>query len=175
MTTDHGLIFRSWADAIEIVTPGDVADFLAASVHLYPGIVDWWRKKVVPGLTSGERMCQLALRNERLVGLALAKHGERAKLCCLRVDEAERARGGGKALLGVTLRALLHHGSKSVYYTIADEVHDQWGAFFARYGFALVNWEQNRYTHGSTELVFDAPNYVIANSPGMLMGGICDH
>ena len=134
-----------------------IADFLTESIHLYPNIAEWWQRKILPGLESGERVCRVATVGDRVNALAIGKRSEKsAKLCTLRVRQDARRLGIGQRLLHETLADLLREGCQRVYYTISEQVLGECGRFFTPYDFTLASWEKGRYVNGMDELVFHA-------------------
>jgi len=134
-----------------------IKDFLLESSSHYLNIDKWWEKSVKPGLKSGERFCQIVMADDKLVGLSIGKRSNTsAKLCTLKVREKYRGYGFGEKLLKTTLSKLLESRCKKVHFTINEQIQEECGKFFSHFGFNLLSWQKNRYSHGMEELVFSA-------------------
>lgn len=133
----------------------DIEQFLAASSDLYPGIDEWWRKKVIRDLAIGRRFCKVALAGERIAALSIGRYGTpSAKLCTLRVGDGYQGNGIGQHLLHHSLAEFLVKGCSRVHYTISEDILTRWGQFFCPYGFEMSSWARNRYVHGMDELIY---------------------
>lgn len=133
----------------------EIRNFLLGSVALYPGIVEWWDGKIVPGLKSGRRISYVAMVEGQVAALSIGKRSTTsAKLCTLRVSPALQGHGVGRALLGLTLAELLSARPRHVHYTISEEMLGVCGSFFESFGFTLATWSNGRYVRGADELVF---------------------
>ncbi|HEV7799263.1 MAG TPA: hypothetical protein VGO73_13975, partial [Pyrinomonadaceae bacterium] len=85
-----------------------VRDFLLESESIYPSIGKWWKTRVVPGLRTGERLCEAVIKHDEIAALSIVKYsGKSSKLCTLRVRENYRALGFGQRLLRRTFENLL--------------------------------------------------------------------
>src|SRR5690349_14109214 len=70
--------------------------FLIPMADDYPGIEDWYYRKVVPGLRDGRRLLLRIERHGQLVGLGIAKAEEdERKICTVRVAASHFGRGIG--------------------------------------------------------------------------------
>lgn len=140
------------------ITPewyGLVEEFLGESDALYPGIIDWWRKRVVPEINSGKRLCKLVAVDGEVAALAIAKvHRRSSKLCTLRVAPQFRRMGIGQQLLKSTLASLICAQSSKVHFTISEEIFDECGDFFTPYGFRLGHWRKGWYVRGMYEMAY---------------------
>lgn len=132
-----------------------IRDFLLESHAVYPSIDEWWKTRVVPGLKSGKRLCQVIVKNDEIAALSIVKHSQvSSKLCTLRVRENYRSLGLGQRLLRSTFQNILSYRCKDVHYTISEEVLSHCGEFFTPYGFNLSAWNKGRYVKGKDELIF---------------------
>src|SRR5579872_3237989 len=78
---------------------GNIRDFLLESCHLYPEIEVWWQERVKPSVRAGKRIALVVDSGDSLEGILIAKPGESAKLCSLRLRESFRNQGIGRVLL----------------------------------------------------------------------------
>jgi len=141
-----------------------IRDFLLESESIYPSIGEWWKTRVVPGLKSGERICEAVIKNDEIAALSIVKYSDKSsKLCTLRVREDYRALGFGQQLLRRTFKNLLAHKCKDIHYTISEEILSHCGEFFAPYGFCLATWTKDRYVKGKDELIFSVKSQSLFN------------
>src|SRR6266849_8544949 len=66
---------------------GTLGELISSNDPQYPGIDLWYRRKVVPGLLSGERKAYLAFSGEKPIGAAILRRGKSAKFCHVRVAD----------------------------------------------------------------------------------------
>lgn len=141
-----------------------IRDFLLESDSIYPSIGQWWKTRVVPGLTSGERLCEAIIIKGEIAALSIVKYsGKSSKLCTLRVRKNYRSLGFGQRLLRRTFENLLANKCKEVHYTISEEILSHCGEFFAPYGFYLATWNKDRYVKGKDELIFSVKSQYLFN------------
>lgn len=134
-----------------------IKDFLLQSSSIYLNIGNWWEKTVVPGLRTGERICNYVIENNELVALSVGKRSNKSsKLCTLKVNPEFRSQGLGHDLLSKTISQLTGTGCKKVHFTISDEIKEHVGNFFENCGFNLISWKYNRYSTGHEEMVYSA-------------------
>lgn len=135
----------------------EVERFLSVSEEAYPGIVAWWRKKVMPEVGRGARICDGAYAESRLVGLCIGKlDAGSAKLCSLRIEEAYRGRGLARSLLVPFVEAAHRTGSRRIHFTMGDGCEHDFGGYFQALGFSRSAWQRDRYRRGHDEHVFTA-------------------
>lgn len=150
-----------------------IRDFLLESSDLYPGIERWWDRKVRPGASRGERVVIVAERNGRIEGIFIGKRGQAAKLCTLRLREAIRGCGAGRALAAMGIRQLLERGARSVRVTISEGAGEASRGFFEALGFRQRAVAPDRYVDGVGEYVYSAPaNRLRSATEGILSGGV---
>jgi predicted transcriptional regulator len=134
-----------------------IRNFLLESQEIYPSIDSWWLRRVIPGIITGERFCQIATIDGDIVALSIIKRAKAsAKLCTLKVADNYRNSRLGQYLLRSSIKKILSDGSRSVHYSISEPIELQCGNFFTPYGFNLRFWKKGRYRKGVDELVFSA-------------------
>lgn len=142
------------------ITPrlyGEVEAFLAESVEIYPGIDEWWRNRVVPGIERADRICRIAFIDNKLAAVAIGRlHTKSSKLCTLRVRPEYRGKRIGQRLLESTLHDFMRHGARRVHYTISEAVVAECGGFFQPYGFGLAHYRKDWYARDMFELAYTA-------------------
>jgi len=144
---------------------GLVEEFLGESDSLYPGINEWWKRRVIPDLESGQRFCRIVAVDGEVAAVAIAKYQKKSsKLCTLRVNPRFRRLGLGQKLLRATLRDLLKSNTRRVHFTISEEIFAECGSFFTPYGFHLAHWKQGWYVRGMYEMAYSAPAAVISDA-----------
>lgn len=155
-------------DSVTACSCGVVRSFLEESSPLYPDILKWWDRRVMPGIVSGERVCHVASQDGQLTGVCIGKrHARSAKLCTLRVREGARGYGVGQELLHAALQDLLVGGTEKIHFTISEGILRQCGVFFAPYGFKMLSWSKGRYVSGMDELVFEADKDRVVRGVGL--------
>jgi GNAT superfamily N-acetyltransferase len=136
----------------------EVEQFLSASEEAYPGIVAWWRKRAMPEVGQGARVCDGAYAEGRLIGLCIGKLvGRSAKLCSLRIEDAHRGRGLARSLLAPFVEAAHRTGARHIHFTMGDACEHEFGGYFRALGFSRRAWQRDRYRRGHDEHVFVAP------------------
>jgi len=143
---------------------GKIHDFLLESSHLYPDIASWWHKRVRPTLEQGSRIALVVDSGPSFEGLLIAKPGESAKLCALRLRESVRNQGIGRVLITEGLNRLLVHKPSRFHVTISEGAEEGCIAFFESIGFRQIAVQPNRYTTGVDEFVYACSKQEIAEA-----------
>ncbi len=115
---------------------------------MYPGIDKWLRSKVLPGIRTEERCAFVGYLNERPVVTAVAKRGEDAKVCHLKISPELQNTNLGEvffSLMGIELRAS-KFTPRSAHLTLPESLWETKADFFQSFGFsdAAPNAEQYR-------------------------------
>jgi len=119
----------------------------------YPGFDSWLQKKVLPGITSGERTVVLEMREGRLIGLLILKHTKfERKLCTLRVRPEFECRGLGVRLFESAFEIL---GTAQPLLSVSDFSLPKFSRLFDHFGFACEGSYRKLYTPRSTEFAFN--------------------
>lgn len=135
----------------------EVERFLGASDDAYPGIVEWWRRRALPEVARGARVCNGAYTAGQLIGLCIGKlDAGSAKLCSLRIEETHRGRGLARSLLAPFVEAAHRMGSQRIHFTMGDGCEQDFGGYFQALGFSRRAWQRDRYRRGHDEHVFIA-------------------
>jgi predicted transcriptional regulator len=122
----------------------------------YPGIDIWYKRKVVPGLLSGERKAYLAFSGKKPIGAAILKRGKSAKFCHVRVADDYQGTDLGKIFfLHMTMDVLGQ--SEKIHFTLPESLWAEKCEFFRSFGFSDVAKASHSYRNGDTELSCDAP------------------
>lgn len=131
-----------------------IRDFLVESSHIYPDIEAWWKYRVCPELDREERMALVVDSGNSLEGLLIAKPGESAKLCALRLREPVRNQGIGRVLLTEGLNRLLAYNPFRFHVTVSEGAEEGCAAFFESIGFRKIAVQRSRYTEGIDEFIY---------------------
>lgn len=144
------------------LNPGDrqaqreVEDLLASKGALYPDIVPWFRRRVLPGLGTSARHVWTIRRGGALVGEAILKlDGRDAKLCSMFLDPEIRRVGVGDLVLAQILGRARRSGAEEIHFTIGEDTAPDHVGYFERVGFHFVGWRQG-YRRGVREMVYAA-------------------
>jgi predicted transcriptional regulator len=129
---------------------------LLANEGMYPGIGDWFSKKVVPGLISSERLAYVAFENDLPIASAILKRGKRAKFCHLRINENFRDQELGQMFFTqMTLEC--RHEAKEIHFTLPESLWSEKADFFRSFGFLEATRAGRQYRPGVVELACSAP------------------
>lgn len=129
--------------------------YLSDFSGLYPGI-QTWAEKVVDELQFGRRSLIIATVQNSLAGLVITKNGTNAKLCHISVAKEFWGHQIGTMLMRSSIEEMLRSGAREVHATMSDDGVNNFGDFFARSGFRLVETQRDRYREGLAELVWRA-------------------
>jgi GNAT superfamily N-acetyltransferase len=130
-----------------------IVEHLANFQGYYPGILEWFAG-LKDELNNGRRTIIVCWDGRKIDGVAITKNGLRAKLCHISVAPHSRNRGIGRALMRLAVSEMHRHGAKEIRVTTSEEVFRQYGCFFSRAGFYVVDWQVNRYRKNSSELLW---------------------
>lgn len=132
----------------------DFNEMVVGCHSMYPGIEKWVKSKVAPGIQSGERAAFVGYLDGRPVVTAVAKKGEDAKICHLKIADHLQNTNLGEiffSLMGIELR-----GAKikptSAHFTLPESLWDTKHAFFESFGFSEVAAHLNQYRSFDPEL-----------------------
>lgn len=137
-----------------------VTEYLRGFAQYYPGILDW-SEKVRAGVPSRQRTVFAYVRDQQVMGLAITKNAELAKLCHISVSPAVREDGIGASLMCAAILELLAAGARRAHVTTSEEVAVEYGAFFASFGFSGHSAQKSRYRRGVDELEWVASREVL--------------
>lgn len=134
----------------------DAMDFLHALSGTYPGIETWFTQKVIPGLSRGTRHIVRVERDDKLVGVGIAKNedGEQ-KLCTIRVHPSFQNRGIGIRIIDELLEWL---NTEYPLVTVCEEHIGAFNKIFAHYGFVVTSVSMDLYRPGKAEFIFNEPS-----------------
>jgi len=141
-----------------------IRDFLLESSQLYPDIESWWHNRVRPTVEQGRRIALVVDSGTSFEGLLIAKPGESAKLCALRLRESARNQGIGRVLLTEGLNRLLVHNPSRFHVTISEGAEEGCVAFFESIGFRRIAIEPNRYRAGVDEFIYSCSKQEITEA-----------
>ncbi len=117
----------------------------------YPGIGAWLNAKVLPGLLSEQRTAYIVYLNGTPVASAVAKRGEAAKFCHLRIDEGARDAHLGD-LFFVLMTLDIWGRAKEVHFTLPEGLWEEKRPFFNSFGFAGASSSPQQYRKDEHEL-----------------------
>lgn len=129
----------------------------------YPNILEWYNKKVIPGLETGEREIILAckfykmkahekIHFEVLGYVILKKTPNEKKICTFRVDPKYQHIGIGKRLMEASFSFL---ETRKPMITISEDNVKSFEPLLKRYNFKLVEKIENLYVQGKIEYVYN--------------------
>ena len=132
----------------------DVYNFLSSLQNEYSNFQDWFYKKVIPGLSNGERMIYALKDKGAIVATLILKDAEEKKICTLRVSEKYRRCGWATFLLKVAFREL--RCAKPII-TVSSYHIEEFAPLLQKNGFILYNGYLDYYKSGITEYAFNGP------------------
>src|SRR6266542_4394737 len=122
---------------------------------LYPGIDNWFDKKVIPGINNGKRHAFLMMHNGRAIAETIVKFGNDSKLCSMRIKPSFQNYSLGILLFAEVAKAL-GNKSHSVHFTAPESLTLQRKGLFRRLGFRCIGKSSRIYRKGEDEFVFHA-------------------
>jgi GNAT superfamily N-acetyltransferase len=142
----------------------EALSFLLPLSEDYPGIADWYRDKVVPGLRDGTRHLLRIERDGTLAGIGIAKNvpGER-KICTVRVAPAYANRGIGVRIFDGLLKWL---DDDRPHLTVSDHKLALFERIFDYYGFHVSSARQGQYVPHAVELGYNETGIEASYLPG---------
>lgn len=122
----------------------------------YPGIENWYRARVLPGVKAGTRLVLPIHRDGSLAALGIAKKepGE-LKICTIRVAPSYQGRGVGVRLFEPLMCWL---GTAKPHLTVSRARYPAFQRIFDWYGFQLTSVVNGLYLPGEPEYLFNEPN-----------------
>ncbi|MFG1371466.1 GNAT family N-acetyltransferase [Xanthobacter oligotrophicus] len=119
----------------------------------YPAFDDWFWGTVVPGASNGTRLVHSVIRDERIVGVLIAKLDvfER-KICTVWVDDTCKGTGMGVRLIRQACSWL---GTRRPLASVPEERMTEFAAVLPRMGFELTQCLDSFYRTGRKEFVFN--------------------
>jgi predicted transcriptional regulator len=159
-------------EILKIDNPSKYSDPLLLEEHrtvvvesedLYPGIEVWYDKKARPGLAKGERIGYLVKKDGVPVGAAIARQGEDAKICTVRVRDESIHEGIGKILF-LMLAMNLRRETKQVHFTAPEDLWNRYKEFFQGMGFIFQGNASAQYRLFDQEIVATADYKQFRNS-----------
>ena len=122
---------------------------------LYRGIERWYDIKAKPGIETGERVGYLITKDNIPAAAAIARQGEDAKICTVRVRD-EAVNEGIGSLLFLLLAQSLRHETKKVHFTAPEHLWDAYNIFFKELGFVNKGMAGIQYRLFDPEIVAEA-------------------
>lgn len=138
--TDHFRTFRS---------------LVLENAPMYPGIGEWLRHRVIPGLRAAERVAYVGYCDEVPVISACVKLGARAKFCHLRITDQLQDQHLGDMFFSLMAREVRGH-AREVHFTLPESLWARKSRFFKSFGFELLGRASRQYRAGDEELICTA-------------------
>jgi predicted transcriptional regulator len=129
---------------------------LALNDEMYPGIRDWFRKKVVPGLREGTRVAYLGFENGSPILTAVVKRGECTKFCHLRIASEFQDLHLGEVFFSI-MALEVRNTAKEIHFTLPEGLWERRKDFFRSFGFQDVTRTRTQYRLFEEELRTSAP------------------
>jgi predicted transcriptional regulator len=134
----------------------DLKELILANQEMYPNIGRWYAEKVVPGLSSSERIAYVGFEDDRPIASAVLKLGDRSKFCHLRIHQNFQDMDLGQMFFTqMTLEVRRH--AKEIHFTLPESLWCARSKFFEAFGFSSVTKASRQYRAGDTELLCSAP------------------
>lgn len=127
--------------------------FLVPLSDDYPGIENWFRAKVVPGLRNDSRILLRVERHGQLIGLAIGKREpDENKICTVRIAPSYFGRGIGVRLFDEVLRWL---NDDKPHLTVSERRLPSFERIFDFYGFKLTSVQRGLYIPNTSEIAYN--------------------
>ncbi len=127
----------------------------------YPNVREWYEKKVLPGLETGEREIILACKFTNNITLdspieilgyvILKKTLNEKKICTFRVKKEYQHLGIGKKLMKASFEFL---ETQKPMITVSEDHIKEFESLLKRYKFNLIEKIDNLYVAGKTEYIY---------------------
>ncbi len=154
----NGFVCPSWqSDEFGITPPEQEAlSFVLPLSPDYPGIENWFVRKVIPGLRANTRRLVRVDRYGKIAALGIAKNerGEK-KICTVRVSREFAGRGMGVRIFGELMTWL---GTDRPLATVSDIRLNDFQRIFDHYGYRLTSVSSGLYVPGRVEYLFNEPS-----------------
>lgn len=136
--------------------------FLLPLSQDYPGIGDWFRRKVVPGLRNETRLLIRIERHGQLVGLAIGKREpDENKICTVRIAPSYVGRGIGLRMFDQVLRWL---DDDKPHLTVSEGRLPAFERIFDYYRFHLTSVQRGLYVPNTSEIGYNEGAAIGAHS-----------
>lgn len=136
--------------------------FLLPLSQDYPGIEDWFRRKVVPGLRNDTRLLLRIERHGQLAGLAIGKREpDENKICTVRIAPSYVGRGIGLRLFDQVLRWL---DDDKPHLTVSESRLPAFERIFDYYRFHPTSVQCGLYVPNSSEIGYNESDAFGAHS-----------
>lgn len=153
------IIAKQMSEITQKIIIGKILDGIGKD---YPNILEWYNKKVLPGLETGEREIILACKIyickndeipiEVLGYVILKKTPTEKKICTFRVEEKYQRLGIGKKLMEASFEFL---ETRKPMITITEDNVKSFEPLLKRYNFKLVEKIKDLYVKGKTEYIYN--------------------
>jgi len=133
-----------------------LCELLVKNETAYPNIASWVKKKVVPGLISGERTAFVGYEHEKPVASAVLKCGSASKFCHLKLADNFQDLNLGEiffTLMTFEARAF----AKEIHFTLPESLWEERSSFFRSFGFLDARPAHIQYRLFEQELRCAAP------------------
>jgi predicted transcriptional regulator len=130
-------------------------DLVLRNEPMYPGIAQWLKDKVIPGLAKQERVAYLGYEGETPIVSAVVKLGKCAKFCHLWIHEDFRDQDLGQIFFS-QMASEIRPFAKEVHFTLPESLWETKKEFFASFGFICAKKSSRQYRRGDTELCCSA-------------------
>ena len=120
--------------------------------QMYPNIERWLKKKVIPGIKTGERIAYLGLTNDKPIVSAVVKRGERSKFCHLHINDKFQNQNIGDlffAMMALDIR----DSAKETHFTLPENLWVRKKLFFQSFGFTKAIKSRKQYRVFEEELM----------------------
>ncbi len=109
-------------------------DLIYANEDMYPGIDKWFESKVIPGLSSSERVAFVGYLEEKPAISAVVKRKDRTKFCHLRIETDLQGNHLGE-LFFILMALEVRNCASEIHFTLPEGLWSQKRDFFESFGF----------------------------------------
>jgi len=133
-----------------------LVNLLHESEDMYPGIRNWARDKVIPGLRDNSRVAYIGYLNEKPVLSAVVKKGLHAKFCHLKISEKIQGERLGQLLFSL-MAFDVRREAKEIHFTLPESLWLSKRDFFNQFAFFDSTPNDIQYRLFDNELRCSAP------------------
>jgi len=120
--------------------------------EMYPDILNWLNRKVLPGIQNGSRIAYLGFCNDLPVVTAVAKRGNTTKFCHLHIDKQIQDKNLGELFFSLMVIDVRHIAS-GIHFTLPESLWEREKNFFGSFGFDKVYKAPTQYRNFDEELM----------------------
>jgi len=137
-------------------------ELISNNEDMYPNIKEWYKKKVIDGLKSSERIAYVGYLNNTPVLSAVLKRGKNSKFCHLKIGKNIQNENLGEILFSLMTLEVRNY-AKEIHFTLPESLWESKKEFFKSFGFENAVKHGIQYRLFDEELICSAPYLKVWN------------